>query len=109
MTTRQTTIDFILEQLSSLPDVRARKMFGDYALYCNEKVVGLVCDDELFIKITEEGHAFNAQDYEEGIPYKGAKPYMHISEKLDDRDWLCQLISITANVLPFPKPKKPKR
>lgn len=109
MTTRKTTIDFILEQLSSLPDVRARKMFGDYALYCNEKVVGLVCDDELFIKITEEGKKLNTDDYEEGIPYKGAKPYMLISEKLDERDWLCQLISITANVLPCPKAKKPKR
>ena len=32
MTTRKATIDFILEQLSSLPDVRARKMFGDYTV-----------------------------------------------------------------------------
>lgn len=109
MTTQQTTIDFILEQLSSLPNVRARKMFGDYALYCDEKVVGLVCEDELFIKITEEGRSFNVEDYEEGLPYTGAKPYMHISEKLDDRDWLAQLVSLTARVLPMPKPKKSKK
>lgn len=106
MSTQQTTIDFILEQLSSLPNVRVRKMFGDYALYCDEKVVGLVCEDELYIKITEEGKVFNSEDYEEGLPYKGAKPYMHISEKLDDRVWLTQLVSLTASVLPMPKPKK---
>lgn len=108
MTTHQATIDFILEQLSELPHVRARKMFGDYALYCNEKVVGLVCDDELFIKITDEGKQHNTEDYEEGIPYPGAKAYMRITEKIDNRDWLTQLVSKTAHVLPLPKPKRAK-
>jgi TfoX/Sxy family transcriptional regulator of competence genes len=32
------TIGFLLIQLSSLPNVRARKMFGGYALYYDEKV-----------------------------------------------------------------------
>jgi TfoX/Sxy family transcriptional regulator of competence genes len=52
MATKQSTIDYLLDQLGSLPKVRARKMFGEYALYCNEKVVALICDDELYVKIT---------------------------------------------------------
>lgn len=106
MSTQQSTIDFLTDQLSSLPAIRFRKMFGEYALYCDEKVVGLVCDDELFIKITELGKQFVGVDFAEGIPYPGAKPYIQIGDKLDDKDWLCELIKITAGALPIPKPKK---
>ncbi len=109
MATKQSTIDFILDQLSDIEGVRARKMFGEYALYAKEKVVALVCDDELFVKITEPGKQFVADEYAEGFPYKGAKPAMHISgDLLEDRSFLTQLIMITAEVLPLPKPKKQK-
>ena len=56
MATRQSTIDFLLDQLADLPGVRARKMFGEYALYLDEKVVALVCDDQLFLKPTPAGN-----------------------------------------------------
>ena len=49
MATSESTIDFLLDQLGAVPGVRARKMFGEYALYCGEKVVALVCDDQLFV------------------------------------------------------------
>ena len=50
-------MDFILDQLRDVQLIRARKMFGEYALYCGDKVVALVCDDQLFVKITEPGKA----------------------------------------------------
>lgn len=82
-------------------------MFGEYALYCQDKVVGLVCDDELFIKITEPGKKFVGKNYMEGSPYPGAKPAIHISgDLLEDRKFIAQLIDITAEALPAPKPKK---
>lgn len=31
-----------------------------------------------------------------------------IEDKIDDREWISQLIMITANELPEPKPKKSK-
>lgn len=107
MPTQQSTVDYILDQLSNLTNIRVRKMFGEYALYCDEKVVGLVCDDQLFIKITEPGKLHMGEAYEEGAPYPGAKPYMLI-EEFDDRDWLQKLLKITADTLPLPKPKKKK-
>ena len=106
MSTKPSTVDFILDQLASLGNVRARKMFGDYALYCDEKVVGLVCDDQLFVKYTDPGKEFAQGRYTEGCAYAGAKPSMNVSDALDDRDFLCTLIRMTAGALPMPKPKK---
>lgn len=106
MTSKQTTVDFILDQLSPACVVRARKMFGDYALYCDEKIVGLICEDQLFVKYTDPGKEFAEGKYTEGCAYKGAKPSMNISDALDDKEFLCELIQLTANALPRPKGKK---
>lgn len=109
MKTTQSTIDYLLDQLSSLPNVRARKMFGEYALYCDEKVVALVCDNQLFVKITPTGKALVGKHYLEGEAYPGAKPSMVTGvEFIDDHERLCELIQATAAALPAPKPKKPK-
>ena len=110
MATNVTTIDFLLEQLAALPDVRARKMFGEYALYHQEKVVALVCDDQLFVKITSASKAFVGDQYEEGEAYPGAKPSMVIgADEIEDDERLCELIRVTAESLPPPKPRKRKR
>ncbi len=106
MSTKQSTVDFILDQIN-LPQMAARKMFGEYALYCTGKVVALICDETLFVKITEPGKMFVGNNYQEGPPYPGAKPYMVINnEKIEDTDWLTELIQITSDHLPAPKPKK---
>ena len=107
MSTKQSTIDFLQDQLASLPNISARKMFGNYALYCGDKVVALVCNDQLFVKITSPGKEFVGEHYVEGCAYLGAKPSMLIEgELLEDRDWLAKLIHITADALPVPKPKR---
>src|SRR5512133_3008396 len=109
MATRQSTIDFLIDQLSSLPSIRSRRMFGEYALYCDEKVVALVCDDQLFVKITSEGKALVGKAYQEGYAYPGAKASILIgADDLDDHERLCELIRVTADALPPARPKKPK-
>ncbi len=82
-------------------------MFGEYALYFDQKVVGLICDNTLFIKITEPGKQFVGDAYEEGLPYEGAKPYMVIDgDRIEDREWLSKLVRITADNVPYTKQKK---
>tara|TARA_R110000868_G_scaffold260312_1_gene518495 strand:- start:79 stop:450 length:372 start_codon:yes stop_codon:yes gene_type:complete len=109
MSSKQSTVDFILEQITNAGIVYARKMFGEYAIYCDNKVVSLVCDDQLFVKPTQAGMAF-ITNYIEGHPYVGAKPYLLISgEKWDESDWLTELIQITASELPLTKKKAPSR
>ncbi len=106
MATKQLTIDYLLDQLSALANVRARKMFGEYALYCQEKVVALVCDDELFVKITPEGKKLLGENYQEGFAYPGAKASIHVpGDLLEDRKFIGDLISLTALVLPVAKLK----
>lgn len=83
-------------------------MFGGYCLYCDDKVVALVCDDELFVKITEAGKAF-LQNWVEKPAYPGAKMSFFIpAEKWDDAPWLSELIQLTAAQLLPPK-RKPKK
>lgn len=108
MATKQSTIDYVLDQLRGVRNVRARKMFGEYAVYVDDKVVALVCDDEVFVKITEPGKKVVGDRYEEGFPYPGAKPALHIAgDLLEDRNFFGELVSVTAEALPLPKPKKP--
>ena len=110
MATSQRTIDFLLDQLSAVPGVRARKMFGEYALYCGEKVVALVCDDQLFVKLTAPGKALVGDRCAEGFPYPGAKAALLAGAgELEDHERLAELIRVTEAALPPPKPKAKTR
>ena len=110
MSTSQGTIDFLLDQLSGLAGVHARKMFGEYALYCGDKVVALVCDNQLFVKLTPPGKALVGPSYQEGEAYPGAKPSILIgADLIEDDERLCELVRITAAALPPPKPKRTRK
>ena len=111
MATSERTIAFLLDQLREVRDVSARKMFGEYALYVRDKVVALVCDDQLFVKITDAGKALVGARYREGFAYPGAKASLLVSaDDLEDAERLAALVRATDAALPAPKPKaKAKR
>ncbi len=106
MSSQQATVDFLVDQMSLAGEVRSRKMFGEYAIYCDNKVVALVCDDLLYVKQTEVGQKLIGEVVLKP-PYPGAKPYFYISGDLaEDKVWLSNIIQQTAAFLPFPKVKK---
>ncbi len=108
MATQQNTIDFLLDQLSGAGGASARKMFGGYCLYLSGKPVGLVCDDQLYLKPTNAGKDRLATVVE-GLPYPGAKPHLLITaDQWEDCEWLCDLVQITARELPPTRPKTNK-
>lgn len=108
MSTQASTVAFIVEQMAAAGSISARPMFGEYGVYCDGKIVALICDDQLFVKPTKAGRAFIGTP-EEAPPYLGAKPSFLISaDGLEDADWLAELIRLSADELPMPKPKKPK-
>ncbi len=111
MASNQSTVDYIVDQLSAAGVVSARKMFGEYGIFCDGKMSALVCDDRLFVKPTPGGRAFIGEDFiEEDSPYPGAKACLLISgDKWDDAEWLSELLRITTQELPLPKKKKPKK
>lgn len=109
MATSTRTIEILLESLGDIPAIRTRKMFGEYAVYVDEKVVGFVCDDRLLLKITPASTSL-VRTQAMGRPYPGAKDYYHIDEHdWDDREYMTELMLATADSLPAPKPKKPKK
>ena len=101
-------VDYVMDQLSGLPGVSSRKMFGEYAIFCGVKLVALICDNQLFVKPTSAGRAHLGSPTE-APPYPGAKPSFLIRDELEDRDGLRTLVGLTAEELPLPKPKKTKK
>jgi len=83
-------------------------MFGEFGLYSDGKFFGMICDDRLFVKPTEAGRA-HIRDVVEAPAYPGAKPTFLIEDRLEDAEWLSELVRVTARELPEPKPKKPKK
>lgn len=99
-------VQYIVDQCSDAGEIIAKKMFGDYGLYCKDKIIGLICDSNLYIKPTEAGRAL-LRNEELRPPYPGAKPYFYI-EDVDDHDYLSALVKTTYEALPDPRPKKKK-
>jgi TfoX/Sxy family transcriptional regulator of competence genes len=108
MSTDRHFVDYLHDQLGGAGAVSFRKMFGEYAMYCDTKVVALVCDNQLFVKPTGAGRAALGAAAIEGQPYPGAKPWLLIGDLLEDRAALLRLIRLTAAELPLPAPKKPR-
>jgi DNA transformation protein len=108
VSTQQKTVDYILEQSAGAGNMTARKMFGEYGMYCDGKVMAFICDDQLFIKPTDAGRAYLGE-VTEAEAYPGSKMYFLIDgDRWDDADWLAGLVKTTADDLPLPKAKKAK-
>ena len=99
-------VDYIWEQLQDAGEITSRKMFGEYTIYCDGKVIGLVCDNQLFLKVTKAGEEI-LTDCEKAPPYEGAKPCFLI-EDTEDRELLGRLVRASYEEIPAPKPKKKK-
>jgi len=108
MASNQDYVDFVVGQIKNAGKITAKKMFGEYGVYSNGKIFGLICDNKLFIKPTEAGRVFIG-NVVEAPPYPGAKPSFLIEDKVEDRDWISHLVKITVAELSEPKPKKKKK
>lgn len=100
-------VEYAMEQLRDAGLVSYRKMFGEYGWYCDGKFLGVICGDQLFVKITPETEAAFT-DVPKAPPYDGAKDYFLI-EDIDDRELLVELARATWEALPEPEPKRKAR
>lgn len=104
--TKASTIDFLLDQLASVNNVTSRKMFGEYALYVGGKVVAFVCDDQLYVKPLSAAKAYLGT-VDERPAYPGSKMYYWIDpERWENREWLSELMEVTAAEVPMAKSKR---
>ena len=96
--------DFILEQLSGLDEISARKMMGEYILYYRDKIIGGIYDNRFLVKPTKSALE-KMPEASMAIPYEGAKP-MFLVDNVDNRDFLKDLILAMYDELPEMKKKR---
>ena len=97
-------VQYIADQCSGAGEITVKKMFGDYGIYCNRKIFGLICDDCFYVKRTDAVRPL-LRSIDMRPPYEGAKDYFFIAD-VDDHDYLSLIVSETCKALPEPKPKK---
>ena len=100
-------VKYVCEQIGGTRSIAYKKMFGEYGVYCDGKVIGVICDNQFFLKKTEAGAALHP-DCREAAPYTGAKPHF-ITDSIDDQERMARFIRATCDELPAAKPKKKKK
>lgn len=103
-----TTVVFIADQSGLGNRLAYKRMFGEYALYLNAKVVALVCDNQLYLKPTDAGRALLGSPTE-APAYPGSKNYFLLEEELENPALLRRAFEVTESALPPAKPKPPSR
>lgn len=99
-------VEYICYQIGGAGNIAYKKMFGEYGIYCDGKIIGVICENQFFVKKTAAGEVL-CPDCGEGSPYAGAKPHLVI-DGVDDRERMAQFIRATCDELPVPRPKKKK-
>jgi TfoX/Sxy family transcriptional regulator of competence genes len=108
MATDPGTVDFLLGQMEGAGAVTARRMFGEYGIYLDGKMVASVCDDRLFLRDLPEVRALLSAP-QLAPPYPSAKPQLVIEDELDDAEAVAALLRAAWAALPEPKPKKGRK
>jgi len=87
--------DYILEQLSLVPEITCRPMMGEFLLYADGVLFGGIYDDRLLVKITPGNSSFGMS---EALPYEGTKK-MYLVDEVDDKEGLKEIIEGTLTDL----------
>ncbi|MBO4831344.1 MAG: TfoX/Sxy family protein [Oscillospiraceae bacterium] len=104
MASEKSFLDFILDQLSELEDISWRAMMGEYILYYRGRVFGGIYDDRFLVKSVPAAVAM-MPDAEPAVPYEGAKEMLTV-DRIEDREFLAELVEAMYDELPAPKKKK---
>ena len=97
-------LDFVLEQLSELDEIRYRAMMGEYVIYYRDKVVGGIYADRFLVKPVRSAAAM-MPNAEKEFPYDGAKEMLLVDD-IDNKKFLHELLEAMYNELPAPKKKR---
>ena len=100
-------IEYVRESFSTVGDIVIKAMMGGYLVYLNGKLIGDICDNELFLKRTPTSDRLLA-DSELRFPYEGSKTLMHVFDRFEDMALIAELLEGMYAELPEKKPKKAK-
>ena len=99
--------EYVRESFSTVGDIVIKPMMGGYLVYFNGKLIGDICNNELFLKKTPTSDRLLA-DSELRYPYEGSKTLMHVFDRFEDTDLIAELMEGMFIELPEKKPKKAK-
>ncbi|MBQ5384052.1 MAG: TfoX/Sxy family protein [Treponema sp.] len=94
-------LDFIMDQLSDLEEVKVRAMMGEYIIYYRGKIVGGIYDDRFLVKPVPAAVAL-MPDAQKELPYEGAKEMLLVDD-VDNREFMCSLLRAMYDELPMVK------
>ena len=97
--------EYVSEVFSAAGDIVIKSMMGGYLVYLNGKLIGDICDNELFLKRTPTSDRLLA-DSELRYPYEGSKTLMHVFDRFEDKELIQELLGGMYTELPAPKKKK---
>ena len=101
MPSDQPYLNFVLEQLSGLEGISWKAMMGEYLLYCRGRLFGGIYDNRFLVKPTPAARQRMPEAPAEP-PYAGAKE-MLLVDRIEDRDFLTELVEAMLPELPKPK------
>ena len=107
MSSSKDYLEYVLDQLSDLEDISSRAMMGEYIIYYRGKIIGGIYDDRFLGKPVQAAIAM-MPNAERELPYEGAKE-MLLVERLDDREFLKDLLESMYEELPAPKKNKRRK
>lgn len=107
MANNKELMEYIIEQLSDLGNVRNIPMMGGYIFYYQERIFGGIYGSGFMVKITEASKKY-MPDSEPEPPYEGAKPMLPVTI-LEDREKLQEMVQAMFSELPERKLKKLKK
>ena len=100
--------EYVRERFSTVRNIVIKAMMGGYLVYLNGKLIGDICDNELFLKRTPTSDRLLA-DSELRYPYEGSKTLMHVFDRFEDTELILELLKGMYTELPEKKPSKAGR
>lgn len=97
--------EYVRASFSESDDIVIKSMMGGYLVYFNGKLIGDICNNELFLKRTPTSDRLLA-DSELRYPYEGSKTLMHVFDNFDDKILIMNLLDGMYAELPEKQPRK---
>ena len=101
MSSSKDFLDFVLDQLSVLPDIKYRAMMGEFIIYYRGKIVGGIYDNRLLVKSTKSLSKIIPNAPME-IPYPNGRPMVMITD-IENQDLLKKVFNALYADLPESK------
>ena len=92
--------EYVRDRFSEFGDIVIKSMMGGYLVYFNGKLIGDICNNELFLKRTPTSDRLLADSE------LRSKTLMHVFDKFEDANLIGELLRGMYAELPEKKPAK---